>query len=206
MPLCTWKRIATALAVLQCASIPAFPYGDVHFANTGNLDFRLWTNNASGTASNLMSGLNRYRIGLYGSLNLEASESSLQLVGLATNSGIVSGSGYFSGGNPLTLPDGYFEGANLRFQLRAWTLTAGTSFAEASLNSQINPLEVALGRSPISTTTLGGGTVIAGFLFGTSGWALRRGFQIAPIPEPSSIALGLLGLGAMTLFRRRTSK
>ena len=30
------------------------------------------------------------------------------------------------------------------------------------------------------------------------------GFEIAPVvPEPSSIALGLLGLGAIALFRRR---
>jgi hypothetical protein len=187
------KKLLLLAALLGFAG-SALAQGTIAFANTGNNAFRLWTNNAVGTASNLLSSANRIRIGLYGSTD----GSSLQLIAYTTN----GAGGFFSAGSPYVLPNGYAEGASLTYQIRAWSFAGGFSYEEALTASAANPLEIALGTSAIGTTTLGGGTVLAG-PFATSGNALRQGFEIKPVPEPSSIALGLLGLGAIALFRRK---
>jgi len=188
------KKLLLLAAFLGVAG-SALAQGTISFANTGNNAFRLWTNNATGTASNLLSSANKIRIGLYGS----TTGGSLDLIAYTTN----GAGGFFSAGSPYLLPNGYAEGATLTFQLRAWSFAGGLSYEEAGIASNLSPLEIALGTSAIGTTTLGGGTVLAGALFATSGNALHQGFEIKPAPEPSSIALGLLGLGAIAMFRRK---
>jgi hypothetical protein len=180
----------------------AFGQGQVAFNNTASTNFRLWTNNATGTASNLMTGASQYRIGLYGSTDLGASEGSLSLLLLATNAAPAALAGYFQGGVAAPIA-GIAPGTTIRFQVRGWSLARGANWDEALLASSADPLNVAIGTSPFGTTTLGGGVVPPGAIFGTTPGALTSGFGIAPIPEPSSIALGLLGLGAIALFRRR---
>jgi len=182
------KKLLLLAALLGFAG-SALAQGTIAFANTGNNAFRLWTNSIGGASNLPISGL--YRIGLYGSTD----GSSLQLIAVTTN----GPGGFFSAGNPFALPNGYAEGATLTFQLRAWVLANGFTYEEAVLFSPIGPF----GISPIASTTLGGGTIIQGALFATTGNALRTGFAIVPIPEPSGIALGVLGLGAMALFRRK---
>jgi hypothetical protein len=191
------KKLLLLAALLGFAG-SVFAQGTIAFANTGNNAFRLWTNNVTGTASNLMgspAGGFVYRIGLYGS----TTGGSLDLIAYATN----GAGGFFSAGSPYMLPNGYAEGASLTYQLRAWSLASGNTYEEALLAAILNPLNVYMGQSAIGTTSLGGGSVFAGALFATSGTALRQGFVITNGPEPSSIALGLLGLGVMTLFRRK---
>jgi len=191
------------LAVLLGMTVSAFAQGTIRFANTGSpagYDFRLWTNNVTFTASNLMSGAGRYRIGLYGSTDAGAPASSLTLIATVLNS---PAAGIFSGGDPFVLPNGYAASTPFRFQLRAWTSTAGATYEEAIAALALDPLNVACGVSGLGLVTLGGGTVQQAALFGTSPGQLSSGFRIAHIPEPSSLALGLLGLGAMALFRRK---
>jgi hypothetical protein len=187
------KKLFLFAALLGFA-VSALAQGTIAFANTGNNAFRLWTNTWAGTASNLPTA-GRYRIGLYGSTD----GSSLQLIAYTTN----GAGGFFSAGSPYVMPSGYAEGAQLTYQIRAWSFAGGFSYEEALTGPAATPWEIALGQSAIGTTTLGGGTVLAGPLFATSGTALRTGFMILHAPEPSSIALGLLGLSAMTLFRRK---
>jgi hypothetical protein len=191
------------LATLLGVTASAFAQGTIRFANTGSpagFDFRLWTNNATLTASNLMSGAGRYRIGLYGSSDSSASEGSLTLIASVLNS---PAAGIFSGGDPYRVPNGYAASTPFRFQLRAWSVAGGASYEEATTASLLDPLNIALGKSDLGLVTLGGGTVQQAALFGTSVGQLSRGFEIKPVPEPSSIALGLLGLGAIAMFRRK---
>lgn len=188
------------LAALAGMVTATYGQGTVVFNNTAATAYNLTTNDATGTSPGVMSGAGRYRIGLYASTDLGASESSLQLVGLATNIAI---NGKFSGGNPFTLPTGYPQGSAIRFQLRAWSFAGGLSYESAEFAAASDPFNIALGRSLLGTTTPGGGPTPAGALFGTNPGQLTSGFEIRPVPEPSSIALGLLGLGAIALFRRR---
>jgi len=191
------------LATLLGVTASAFAQGTIRFANTGSpagFDFRLFTNNASLSASNLMSGAGRYRIGLYGSTDSTAAEGSLTLIASVLNS---PAAGIFSGGDPYILPNGYAASTPFRFQLRAWSVAGGASYEEAVTAGLLDPLNVALGKSGLGLVTLGGGTVQQAALFGTNPGQLSSGFEIKPVPEPSSIALGLLGLGAIAMFRRK---
>lgn len=188
------------LALCLGTAATALAQGTVAFHNNGSTNFRLWTNNPSGTASNLMSGA-RYRVGLYGSTDLGAAESSLSLLLMTTNAAPNAAAGLFNGGSAAPVPG--IAGGPIRFQLRVWSLFAGQNYEEARTASLANPFDVALGNSPLGTVTLGSGIIPPGALFGTSPGQLPVGFAIAPVPEPSTIALGLLGLGAIALFRRR---
>jgi hypothetical protein len=121
---------------------------------------------------------------------------------LTTNAAPAAAAGLFNGGSAAAVA-GIDAGTQIRFQLRAWSLFAGTTYDAARTAALSDPNNVAYGVSGLGTTTLGGGLVTPGSLYGTSAGLLTQGFQIAPVPEPSSIALGLLGLGAVALFRRR---
>jgi hypothetical protein len=84
------------------------------------------------------------------------------------------------------------------FQVRAWNNLGGTVTSWAAVLG--NP-GVARGLSEVITSAPLGGTgqpaatdpVLAGM----------TSFNIAPIPEPSAIALGVLGLGTLMFLRRR---
>lgn len=92
------------------------------------------------------------------------------------------------------------------FQLRAWNNTGGiTSYAAA-----LSVPNAAYQYSTIFQLVPGGGlsglgnpagvptAIPAGPLFG-----MPTGFQLIPVPEPSTIALGILGAAALLLRRRK---
>jgi MYXO-CTERM domain-containing protein len=137
---------------------------------------------------------------LYAAQGAGQPAGSLQLVGLATN---IALPGYFSGGSPFVMPAPYAAGDTITFQIKGWTLSAGNTYAEAVTAQAGNPTGVALGQSGLGQTILTANPAPPAPLFGTSPGLLSTGFGIVPAPEPSSIALGLLGLGAIALFRRR---
>jgi hypothetical protein len=195
------KLLFPLLLALLGVSPSAFGQGNVVFNNfSPNTNFRIWTNNTTLTASNLMSpSAGIYTFGLYVGA-VSTPEGSLELVGTVGNGGLQPG--YFSGANPFQLPAPYGPGTPINFQIRAWSAWAGANWNEALATSAANPSSVALGQSTIGTVTPG--STPPAPLFGTTAGLLSRGFEVSlPIPEPSSIALGLLGVGAMVLFRRR---
>jgi len=101
--------------------------------------------------------------------------------------------GLYAGGERAI--DGVAAGTPVLVQVRAWS--AGfASYAEALLNGTAATLA---GASNVGQVTLGGGIIGTP---STSGFV--QTFDITPVPEPSTIVLGLLGgLGAMVLLRRR---
>jgi hypothetical protein len=130
-------------------------------------------------------------VGLYGGPS-GALESALTLVG----TGSFIAPGRYNGGT-VTIPT-VAGGANATMQVRAWS---GVSYAAA-----LTTAGAFAGKSALWTQTLGGPSPtppnpITG-VPGVNGFALTQ--TAGPvIPEPSTIALGLLGLGALALFRRR---
>lgn len=188
------------LAAFLASSASLFAQGQVAFANTASTAFRMWTNNPSGTASNLTSGANAYRFGLYAAQGAGQPAGSLQLVGLATN---IALPGYFSGGNPFAMPAPFASGDIITFQIKGWTLAGGLDYASAVTAQNSNPTGIGLGQSGLGQTVLTANPAPPASLFGTAPGQISNGFGIVPAPEPSSIALGLLGLGAIALFRRR---
>lgn len=101
--------------------------------------------------------------------------------------------GYFTGGARVIA--GVAGGQTITAQIRAWN-SAFPSW-EAAPASERTAIS-GLGAPNLIQVTLG--IVPPGSPTGLVG---LQGYEIGGIPEPSSIALGLLGLGAIALFRRR---
>jgi len=147
-----------------------------------------------------MSGTAQFRIGLYTAPQGTVDPNAFTLRLTATNSALGPAAGLFSGGGAAVVP-GAPIGITVAFQIRAWQIAGGATYELATAPG------VYRGVSAIGQVTPGdpsGGA--PGVLFGTSAGQVL-GIVMTPnvsvVPEPSSIALGLLGLGAIALFRRR---
>jgi len=184
------------LLLLSLLALPAavFAQGTVVFQNTAATV--LTTNDLVGHTGTVATGY-KIRIGLY--VGAPGSDpTAFSLVGIATNSGISAGRfGYV-----LTISGN--NGVNVDYQVRAWTLASGLDYESA------NAAGTYKGVSLVGNVTPATGTQTSPNLFSSTAGVpeftgqLANGFAITPpIPEPSSIALGLLGLGAVAMFRRR---
>jgi hypothetical protein len=179
------KTLLTTAAALMVA-VQGYSQGTILFAN--------------GTDSRIIDGRtgaasfpNIYTVGLYvGSAS--ASEGELNLVATTTISGLSFLRGVFSGGDVIL--DGISGTA--AFQVKAWD-NAFASYEEAAATGRA---DVWVGSSALLTTALGdGGLVAPGDIVADGGFS---GFTTSPVPEPSTIAFGILGgIGAMVLLRRR---
>lgn len=174
------------IATLALVTLSGYSQGLVTFANGTPTAIT----NSPGTGLRVT-----VNVGLYGSttLGLGQNDSSLSLVGVA---GATFAPGLFSLGNRTI---GAVPGDTVTLQVRAWSGTAA-DYAAAVLARQTDPT-ILLGKSTVWEQPTGGGTLGTPAITGAG--RLQPFFVTAGVPEPSSIALGLLGLGAITLFRRR---
>ena len=195
------------LAALLGTAASSLAQGNVSFRNNASTSFYIYTNDAPGSlnyvspTNRLISGVNAYRIGLYANPSTGATSNSLALVGLTTNSAALPGR--FLGPSPLALPSGYPAGLPITFQIRIWSFAGGMSFEEAVQAQLTDPFGIALGATPLGTVTPSDAASPVALLFGSTTGLLGQGFEMKPVPEPSTFALGLLGLGAMAMFRRK---
>jgi hypothetical protein len=182
---------ATAAVALLAATVSSYAQGTVNFANGTNY-VTLSTTGAK------VTGANQYLFGLYlGAVGSTA--GTFTLVATATNVAAPFAAGQFNGGSQLQLPNGWTTGTTYAFQVRGWSFSDGASYeSSVSLN---NPNSWN-GVSAVGQTTLGGGVQFPGTLFGTAPGNIG-GFQLNPVPEPTTLALGGLGAAALLLFRRR---
>jgi len=167
---------------LMIAAVTAFGQGQVIFANNGATRISNSVANAFAPAGTV--------VGLYGTVGNGALEGSLTLLTTTNN----FAAGLYQGGTRTTsLP-----GGAATLQVRAWS--AGYSDYESAFAAGLaGNSSVVVGKSGLMNVTL--------TLAPTPPPALTASgltaFTVSPVPEPSSIALGLLGLGAVALFRRR---
>ncbi len=124
---------------------------------------------------------------------------SLAAVGSVTpfKSGVLAG--YFAGGSVAIST--VAPGATASIQVRAWDASGGATSYEAALAAGVHTgesaiIQVATGGVPDPTTG------IPGFPANLTG---LQSFSLVAtvVPEPSTIALGLLGAGALLLRRRK---
>lgn len=181
------KLILTASFMI--AAVVAFGQGQVIFQNSGPTTI---TNIATGLAAAGGAAQDDTQVALYVG-NVGDAVSSLQLIGNVTNCNLA---GRFAGGTrTLTGWTG-----TVQLQVRAWLANTVYPSYEAAVAAALGgDTSVFLGTSaPFSFATTQPPTLPVSIA--TAG---LTPIVIAPIPEPSSIALGLLGLGAVALFRRR---
>ena len=103
---------------------------------------------------------------------------------------LVAQAGYFFGGQ-YVVPN-FATGTTIAVQVRGFNTTQGADFATAK-----NAPGAEIGFSNIIPVTLGGGQTPDPNLVGLTS------FNIGVVPEPSTIALGLIGAAALLLRRRR---
>lgn len=116
--------------------------------------------------------------------------------GSGATAGYILGS--TGGGNRYTDPAVAAPGATTSFQLRAWQASLGTTWEEALANPLYQQGTTVLGKSgiiqvPTSANNLDTPKPLTGL----------AAFDLVPIPEPSVIALGAIGLVALVWRRRK---
>lgn len=195
------------LAALLALPLAAFAQGRVNFANAG---FPIQTNHTAigGTVGAANFQRSPLRVGLFigGAGELNPDNLSLALNNANGNPAWATNqsapfSGLFNGGNNFEIQGN--AGVAISFQIRAWSINY-TTYGEALAAWNSNTPGVLIGSSTIGSVTPATGAAPTPNLFGANPGQIGA-FQVTPppIPEPSSIALGLLGLGAIALFRRR---
>lgn len=176
-------------AALVVAAATSFGQGQVGFANNANQSI---TNRLTGLAAAGGAAQDDTQVGLYVG-NVGDAVGSLQLIGNTTNCFLA---GRFNGGT-RTLAG--WTGT-VQLQVRAWLAStvypsyeaayaAGLGGDSSVLLGVATPVSYALTQPPTPVVSIGNAGLTP--------------IVIDPVPEPSSIALGLLGLGAVALFRRR---
>lgn len=189
----------TLIAAAALVAISGYSQGLVQSANTAST---LVTNSLTGAA--VVAGTT-FRVALYYLPDQATAPTSTdfdergQMLGVAV--GFAPVAGRYSTGTRST-PTTTAPGDSAWFQVRAWETAFGADYMAAKNNPNAIGGRLALiGTSTIirvatgnpNTTPPGNPTAIA-----------LPGFLMAPVPEPSVIALGFLGLGALFLLRRRS--
>jgi len=181
------KKSIIALA-LVVASVSAIGQGTVQFANLGV------GINAPVTIDSLAGP--KGAAGYMAQLALDVG-GSLTPVGAAASFIGAGAPGYFSGG--VVTVSQVAPGASATFRVFAWDSTAGaaTTYA-AALTAWGSGLTHGGWSVPVTIVTggLGNPATFPAALTGLQPWATT-------VPEPSTIALGILGVGALLLRRRK---
>jgi len=195
------KKLLLA-SVFICAVVSASAQGTLNFANSSGT--RL-VNESGANFPPAGAGGAAYKAGLYWGPQGTA-EASLTLLpasanGVTTTWGPLSG--IFNGGT-ATFP--VAGGTSIAVQVRVWQATYA-DYASALAGQTANPSE-RLGKGIVQTLALGAvgdpPSTPQDLASPSGGGTPFQRFAVAGVvPEPSSIALGLLGLGAIVLFRRR---
>jgi len=199
------KKLATLFAMVGVGLGTALAQGtiDFHNPNTQPLQVR----DAGGTVTTIGAtgsplGPGSVRVGVFISTTAATSLLQMTMVGMTTNSSstLPLFVGTFNGGSTYAIP-GHPQSEVVNFAFAAWSISTGALTYDAALASGLGYT----GASTIASGyALGGGAGLPPLTFGT-GPGQVQGFTLTPnvvVPEPSTIALGLLGAAAL-FFRRR---
>jgi hypothetical protein len=176
------KLLLTVACVL--ATISTYAQGTVNFANVG-VGLNAPVFDVDGTTK--LEGA-----GFMAQLYAGADANSLVAVAGATTFLTGANAGFFVGGTKAV--PGIDLGAAGTFQVRAWDAAGGGTY-EAALAAGAKA-----GLSGTFTVTTGGGGIPANppaTLVGLTS------FNLTQVPEPSTIALGLLGAAGLLIRRRK---
>jgi len=184
------KIIAIACMLAGIAAYAAD--GTVNFNNrvTGSVDAPIFYIDTAGAAAVKADGA-----GFMAQLYAGSSDANLAAVGAALPFRAGAGAGYI---NPTgvdtarTIP-GVTAGSVASVQVRAWKVADGATYELASAAGHV-------GQSQILHITTGGAGDPPGLPANLVGLA---SFNIQAIPEPATLALGLLGAALLVIRRRK---
>jgi len=174
-----------AIAAVVAATIAAQAQGTVNFANrvpSSGIDAKVL-----GTDGTALSGA-----GFMAQLYVGANASSLSAVGSPVPFRTGAAAGYISAS---TITTGIAPGA-ASAAVRAWDASTGASYEAATVKGSSAVLSIVLGGA-------GSPPSLPGDLTGLTGFSLTGSAPVGNVPEPSTIALGVIGAGALFLRRRK---
>jgi hypothetical protein len=183
------KVILTAFAVM--ASLSLFAQGQIDFKNGSTSKVQL-KNPTTGVVTDAPSG-STYSVGLWWAPAGSSDDSTFTFLTGSTTT--LFRTALFSGGTKEI--DGIAPGAIVAVQVRGWETAAG-SYDLAAASSTFYR-----GKSDIFANDTGNPNATPTAELPT---ALVPGFNglILTVPEPSTIALGMLGLAGLFVLRRRS--
>jgi len=192
------KLLLTAAAILATLNMYAQGQGTLSFTSVG-----AGTPPAGGPQKLITDPTGApagagYAVALYWGDASQTTDASLTQIGASANMLTGNSAGtFFGGGRTITTPGSAINGPVLTFQVRGWATAAGNSYDAARAAGG------ATGKGAIFTLKTKDPTdplTTAPNLWQAPGYL---GFQIA-VPEPSTIALGLIGgVSALLMLRRR---
>lgn len=202
------KKILTLAVLVGATAVSSFGQGTL-----------LW-NNTSGTLVSLDGSSAPARVSPATTLNfgifiapIGTAAPAAGLAGLSDpnwqfagayglNSTAVSGVGRMQNPGQAAIA-GFTAGTSVNFIIRAWQVGAGGVAAEwATARNSLSYV----GTSSLGFLVLGGGAIPDSSAWGTTSSATVQqvgGFNVVPVPEPSSMVLAGLGAASLLLFRRR---
>jgi len=187
------KLLITAAALLITAS--TYAQGVLNLANNAATAI----SDVDGTA---VAGADGIRVALYWAPLSDPNN----FTALGANATVgVPVAGTFSSGARTTGPE-TAPGAEARFQVRAWELAYGATYEAALGNTtQMGGRLAKVGNSDIFQIATGNPPLVpaAGLPPTVTRPAGMNPFQLYIVPEPSVVALGIMGVGALLLLRRR---
>lgn len=171
------------VTVLMVASVAAYSQGTLNFANfvtvtPPGISVNAPVFNVDGTTR--LAG-SQFQAILYGGPNA----NSLQAMGSALGFSTGAGAGYFIGGQRIvtTVPGN----TTAVLQVRAWDSLSGLTWDTATIRGESPLLNLLLGQAPATPPNMVG----------------LQSFNLVVVPEPSTIALAMLGAAALFLRRRQ---
>jgi len=170
------KKVFVTIAALL-VSVAAYAQGQVNFR----------THIASDVPPIDFKVLNQDGTPAVGSFAQLVAVNGASLVPMTEAPGVVNAAGYVTAGSATF--QGLAPGSTVNLILRAWQGAAGSTYDSATIKNQSSPFSVTFSIPPATPgdlTTLGSG-------------------NITLTPEPTTLALGALGLGALALYRRKKS-
>jgi hypothetical protein len=186
------KKLLLTAAAIMVATINTFAQGAVSWGNSATT---LIVNSLTGAAATSAAGL---RAALYWAPLSDP--TNFRMIGSIASVGTPL-PGRYSGGNATTGSE-TAGGEMAWFQVRAWELAYGATY-EAAVSAPDQSGRPALRGS--SNTFMATAASLVGNPTPPPPTPLNpqiQGFTVV-VPEPSAIALGLLGAGALLLLRRR---
>ncbi len=185
------KFSIVAAALLAIAGQKAFAQGTVVFNNS---NASLVTYAPGSPDSGSLAVGNTVLLALYWGPAGSAAGALTQIGGTTTIGPVV---GRYSGGTRTT-GAGTAAGATAVFQVKAWSASMGATYEEALTRNGGY-----IGASPLFTSSTGGVGQPASAAVPLSATAVGFAVTFVPVPEPGTIALGLLGATALLLRRKK---